>query len=305
MPNKIKIVLILVAIVAVFSVYELAQYVHAIANKTSVYQEGSPLPSPDDDPDHDGLSNQQEVIWGTDPFNPDSDGDSFKDGEEVASGHNPLVPGPNDLINQDNLTLQFSELTVAGLAEGSLQPDSPNYAQSLASITGSITDSAKYLFNKEVNGDELPEIDTSALSDTTYLKSIAPFTQLFGKLLSDQYAHIADNLNAIGENGFTDPTIKPYFSNQAIQYQEILNKGSNIKVPKNLKTAHTQFLSLALQMRDISDAVAKGDIDPIKASFALDALGNMYEKYLNVMQVYKTVLEIVDFDPSTVNIPKQ
>src|SRR3989338_8569758 len=134
MQNKIKIVLIIVAIVAMFLVYQLAQYVHTVANGDSTFQQGTPLPNPDDDPDHDGLDNQQEVIWGSDPFNPDSDGDGFKDGEEVNSGHNPLIPGPDDLISADNLTEQFSELTVAGLAEGSLQPDSPDYAQALADI---------------------------------------------------------------------------------------------------------------------------------------------------------------------------
>lgn len=47
------------------------------------------------DPDHDGLSNFDEVGKTTDPGNPDTDYDSYFDGDEVRTGHDPLaVPAP-------------------------------------------------------------------------------------------------------------------------------------------------------------------------------------------------------------------
>lgn len=45
---------------------------------------------PDDD--EDGLTNAEEVLYGTDPNNPDSDGDGVNDGDEVANGTDPTVP---------------------------------------------------------------------------------------------------------------------------------------------------------------------------------------------------------------------
>ena len=43
------------------------------------------------DSDHDGLTNEREVELGTDPHNPDTDGDGLKDGEEVLTYYtNPL-----------------------------------------------------------------------------------------------------------------------------------------------------------------------------------------------------------------------
>lgn len=42
------------------------------------------------DGDSDGLTNLEEYQQGTDPTNPDSDGDGTNDGDEVASGRNPL-----------------------------------------------------------------------------------------------------------------------------------------------------------------------------------------------------------------------
>jgi hypothetical protein len=46
------------------------------------------------DSDGDELSDGDEVLnWGTDPLNPDTDGDGFTDGEEVKSGYSPLIGG--------------------------------------------------------------------------------------------------------------------------------------------------------------------------------------------------------------------
>ncbi len=45
------------------------------------------------DTDHDGLSDADEVKYGTDPTNPDTDGDGYLDGDEVKNGYNPLGEG--------------------------------------------------------------------------------------------------------------------------------------------------------------------------------------------------------------------
>lgn len=50
------------------------------------------------DSDFDGLTDREERTYGTDPTNPDTDGDTFLDGEEISAGYNPLIPSPNDKI---------------------------------------------------------------------------------------------------------------------------------------------------------------------------------------------------------------
>ncbi|MHA1248314.1 MAG: NosD domain-containing protein [Candidatus Thorarchaeota archaeon] len=45
------------------------------------------------DTDHDGLTDYaEENTYGSDPFNPDTDGDGMLDGDEVAQGRNPTIP---------------------------------------------------------------------------------------------------------------------------------------------------------------------------------------------------------------------
>jgi hypothetical protein len=45
------------------------------------------------DTDADGLPDYIENYYGTDPNNPDTDGDGYKDGEEVENGYDPLASG--------------------------------------------------------------------------------------------------------------------------------------------------------------------------------------------------------------------
>lgn len=302
MPNKIKIVLTLVAIVAMFLVYQLAQYVHTVANGNSTFQQGSPLPSPDDDPDHDGLNNQQEVIWGSDPFNSDSDGDGFKDGEEVNSGHNPLVPGPDDLINSDNLTDQLSQLAVSGLYAGALNPDSADYTKTLNDITSSVADSGTYLFNKTIDPSAFAVIDGSAQTNTAYVRASAPLFQQFSNTLGNEFTNIKDNLNAIGKGGFSGP-VKKFFTQQATIYDDITKTGLALSVPRPFVNTHVNFLSLTQQMSTISTAIANGDTDSVKAALALDALGDMYTKYINFLTAYSDTLQNVHVDINSLDNP--
>jgi hypothetical protein len=56
------------------------------------------------DSDQDGLTDQEEKLYGTDPHNPDTDGDGYMDGAEVKAGYNPLKPAPGDKIGTETGT---------------------------------------------------------------------------------------------------------------------------------------------------------------------------------------------------------
>ena len=65
------------------------------------------------DTDNDGLADEDEVVLGTDPNNPDSDDDGLLDGFEVENGFNPLAGG-KELLDSDVDGLDNLEEQTAG-----------------------------------------------------------------------------------------------------------------------------------------------------------------------------------------------
>jgi serine/threonine protein kinase len=55
------------------------------------------------DSDGDGLTNREELQWGTDPYNKDTDGDTLADGQEVAMGISPTSKDTDGDGLQDNV----------------------------------------------------------------------------------------------------------------------------------------------------------------------------------------------------------
>lgn len=73
------------------------------------------------DSDKDYLNDAWEIILGTGLMNPDSDGDKYLDGTEVAAGYDPLDPQPNKLekIIKVSLAKQNLEYSFGGKILGS------------------------------------------------------------------------------------------------------------------------------------------------------------------------------------------
>lgn len=78
---------------------------------------------PFEDPDHDGLTNLQEFQNGTDPHNPDSDGDGLSDGQEVLIYHtSPVLLSTDGTGISDGIEVQTNTLggTLAQKLAGAL-----------------------------------------------------------------------------------------------------------------------------------------------------------------------------------------
>lgn len=63
------------------------------------------------DVDADGLNDYLEIKFKTDPLNSDSDGDGYKDGEEIDNLHDPLSTSTKELITKIEVSLKKQELT--------------------------------------------------------------------------------------------------------------------------------------------------------------------------------------------------
>jgi hypothetical protein len=97
-----------------------------------------------DDPDNDGLPTLSEINRNTNPYNADTDGDGYKDGEEILAGHDPTKPAPHDKIETQN-NQQSSQNQSSQASTGGPLPVS---AQAMADFLAAVPLQA---FEKEVN----------------------------------------------------------------------------------------------------------------------------------------------------------
>lgn len=95
---------------------------------------------PDDDPDNDGLTNLEEFLLGTDPNDPDTDGDGWDDGVEVVRESEPLS-GQSQPALLNNVWVDFG---YAGVVEaGTLEHPAKSVDSALALMANSGTLSVK------------------------------------------------------------------------------------------------------------------------------------------------------------------
>lgn len=91
------------------------------------------------DPDNDGLHDYQELALGSDPMDPNSDGDAPIDGVEVQNGFNPAVTDMATDTTAPSFVAGFPRLdfVVAGAAKFFVQADEPVTVRAIATHTTS------------------------------------------------------------------------------------------------------------------------------------------------------------------------
>ncbi len=288
MANKFKFFVGFLALIALFSVFTFFNSFKSSSSLTFPKSlSGSILEAVDQDVDKDGLTNKEESYWNTDQNNPDTDGDGYLDGEETASGHDPLIAGPDDLLpTDDNLTKKTSLLMVSGLVEGSLKPDSPNYDQSMNELTLAIEEGAKNSFNVDLAKIKLQTANSDKNSQQAYIEE---FSKIFEELLTifvEQMGDLEDNLIDIGSLGFSDQKVISSFEKASGDYQHVYDKLAQIRVPKEWQPNHLGVVKLAGELSQASRSVVKGKDDPIKSTAGLNKIVGLWEILPQITEAY-------------------
>lgn len=283
MPKKIQTILLVIALFGIFLVFKLVSYVHTSANQ-GFFQQSTPLPSPDEDPDHDGLNNQQEVIWGTDPFNPDTDGDSFKDGEEVNSGHNPLVPSPNDLLptstTNDNITDKVSTLLVSGMYAGDLDQnaDSNTYNTALALINSQILQDSQDALTTSETYANIKLSDDSKKSQEKYLTSLGLIIEDLWSEMINEPAQVTSKFSLLNlEDLNNSQAAQQYFDSKVSYYHSRIAEINSLAVPPAWASIHRQILTVLGNLEINHLALAQIGDDPIKGIAAMANIMSLYQ----------------------------
>ena len=202
------------------------------------------------DQDSDGLCDYDETYWGSQYNNPDSDGDGYKDGEEVLSGHNPMKAGPDDFLNDKrNLTERAGTLLLGGLATGDLQQGSPTYEASIDALVDEIF--------TQYNANVATELDSILLASSSRDNLISysfRMTQILGPLFSEISANNRSVLETIKTISLTDlatldktqPEMFDAFVNaanaEAMAFSDRIRTIKTIRVPAQMAAFHRSLI---------------------------------------------------------------
>jgi len=252
--------LVLITAVSAYQFFVSFEFEDLSSANVAVSTDGEP---PTTDIDQDGLSDTDESVWGTDFNDSDSDDDGFLDGEEVASGHDPMIPGPNDSIIGQNLTEKTTDLLAAGFITQDLKKDKVGksaYDERMDTITlASIEDYYKGQLPPEV---DLTQTDGNKSSQEQYLEALS-------RIFQDDVLNFEPN-----EQNFPDTVSAQirYFTKRATEFKELHTRIQKMPVPEGWITVHQGILNVAFQVQTDYHSLSQIETDPVRATIALNDL---------------------------------
>lgn len=241
----------------------------------------------DGDMDADGLRDWEEALWGTNPNNPDSDGDGTLDGVEVKKGRNPTIEGPSDFIVQGST----ADFLLGQRAASGPQP-------------GNLSDSlSQNLFTTYVDGKE------GRISGNEQAEQIVGIAQNALNTVSFQNFYSSSDFNTISSTDIV--AIKKYGNDLAeaqikllqdltesdgsltgkttflsIIYRDHSRNLAEFSVPEPLIETHVALTNNFANLSSYLYNVEEYDLDPAKAMFSLQQYEVIRE---NVGQLTDTI----------------
>ncbi|MDO8492879.1 MAG: hypothetical protein Q7S34_04525 [bacterium] len=229
------------------------------------------------DSDSDELKDWEEVLWKTDPYNPDTDGDNAQDGDEVKGGRDPSVPGPNDkLTSQESLATVEKNAKAAEVLTPTDIVARDLFSKYVAARQG----------NKELDQNIEQQIADSVLQRQEQITS-HPRLYTEGDLLatedSDSQAlrDYGNKMGAIVIKNFRQQEYELDILNSAIQkndrkriedlnpiinnYKNSLEESLKVSVPKKAVGTHLKFMNALSKIITSLEAMKNVFADPITA----------------------------------------
>lgn len=270
------------------------------------------------DSDNDGLRDWEEELYKTDPFNPDTDNDGYLDGEEVDSGHNPLVKAPGDKLGFHPLPLgkkynitekilnqeAVSNLLLSYLAQKAdyleNHPEIKNPEQFTALTDPStikeiarrsVYDSYNYLVGpNEENILEILDIfeititdEQIKISQDNSQEAVQLYISEISQWLNSDVFFFQDEALQIIANAFKNSDFSAL--DKLIKLNDSwIEQMKEIIVPSSWKEIHKRGLEIIILFRNIFVSLRDYQSDPFKAYYAAEQLEKLSYQWNNLIK---------------------
>ena len=312
MSSKLKITLGILVFIAGFMVVRLGLFFkNSVETSTSANLDrqvagATVVDQSSLDSDSDGIPDNLEAYYRTDPFSQDTDKDGFLDGEEIVSSYNPTrKEETNERGTQvANATTNLAQRMVLGLYTGDLVPTQVGdnaYEKNLNLLAFGTIDEVDGILNPPPAADaSLITIASSKESQEEYLAQTASLLE--GPFLSSftQQPYIlnqAANFLAIGDYASAKEVFRNYYFIYSSAYSQLLA----ISVPENWVDFHRHLLVIFQKLAINYLSLTKIEDDPLLAMTALQNLpNNLLEIDNSLIQNLKILIQTENLEiPNT------
>ena len=299
MPNQIKILLFTLTALASFSVVSAFINIRNIStlganvngllgtetnNLPDKISQSEWLKTTRSDIDKDGLFDDEETLYRTDPLNKDSDGDGFLDGEEVVSGHDPLKPGPYDLLpktsavsttDKINLTKYFESLIVGGVLSKDLDQSSPNFQNHVELLAQEASTTRKTLLSvNDFGGGKIANENNPEKKPQEYLNS-------FEDILIEHFLKESADIKI---DKIKDFDFSPYINDLNILQGKLLE----LNPPSDWLGTHKEFLKFISKLTVYFTNLNNQKDDPVKAFLTIENTQSLLSEYEKLLKTIST-----------------
>ncbi len=256
------------------------------------------------DSDQDGLSNDEEALYGTDPSDKDSDDDGYGDGVEVESGYDPLKPAPGDRVikeeniipaaavpaESENLTQKVSGEIIHILKN----TDEEGEAVSLEDINDSVTK----MLSGNTEEITLPDVDIKDIKikklsknlkgekrDEQERKDALEYLTMLSYLIANnapQSFQTQDDLDGILEGisgnfvaALSSENVE-YLNQLSKQGEKMLGELKDVEVPETMLDIHIKALKMAKYAMQLKEDLKPSQGDPLGRIAALSKMQGFF-----------------------------
>lgn len=283
------------------------------------------------DSDQDGLSNDEEKLYGTDPSDKDSDDDGYGDGVEVGSGYDPLKPAPGDKIvkekndipsvsaqasAKENLTQKVSS-EIVNILQNS---EDSNGGVSLDDVNSSV----QKMLSGNIEEVTLPDVDTKDIRikklpknlkekdrDERKRKDVVEYLTVMSYLVannSPRTFQTEDDLSRILRD-ISGDSIASLSSGDTDAINQLSKRGEkmleelkDVEVPENMFDIHIKALKMANYAMQLKGELRSPQSDPLGQIAALSRIQGFLGSITGLTDEMRQVLIDYGIDEIPLNL---
>lgn len=246
----------------------------------------------DEDTDNDGISDLEESFFYTDFNNPDTDGDGYLDGEELASGYDPRIPAPNDvkpgLISRQardvNLTKRVTGRILASIYNGEIGSNIPAEDQDAVLddiVSNTLGEASIVFYTAPLNESDILVFNTREQEDLNkYAEDLLNIVYFYiYPMMSMQQNYFEDLIQTLDDSSFV-----PRGGIVSLHLMEEASKQlRETRVPAQFVEIHIGLINFVNKYKIIYESMGTPTADPIKTMAGMNTITDLNESLLSFL----------------------